>query len=294
MVWIAGTGAAVPTCYSWESNKGGSMNLRKALVESVQKKCSGSLQKKVDRFIKAPQMEEKASPFSVVTLENGAIGISYNLFHRDSLELQRYKSWDEETVIGREAREVMELFLLDDDIKRTPGLAVLNALSQEYMREHPGSYHLDFETDIMDLMSPDKSTRVGLVGYFYPMINKLMSAVGELIVLEKSEALLAGSYPFTMTGDPAELERCDKVLMTATTVLNDTLAGLLPHCRNAGFVGVMGPTAGFLPDVLFDLGVHAVGSTWIDDPALFLERFTSGIKWGDSTRKIWNLRKGRR
>jgi len=171
---------------------------------------------------------------------------------------------------------------------------VLNALSQEYMREHSGSYHLDFETDIMDLMSPDKSTRVGLVGYFYPMINKLMSAVGELIVLEKSEALLAGSYPFTMTGDPAELERCDKVLMTATTVLNDTLPDLLPHCRNAGFVGVMGPTAGFLPDVLFDLGVHAVGSTWIDDPALFLERFTGGIKWGDSTRKVWNLRKGRR
>ncbi|MBN2297862.1 MAG: DUF364 domain-containing protein [Deltaproteobacteria bacterium] len=268
------------------------MNLRKALVESVQRQCSGSLQEKVERFIKAPRREEKASPFSVVTLENASIGISYNLFHRDCPELQRYKDWDERSVIGREAREIIKLFLSDDAIKRTPGLAVLNALSQEYMRDHPGSYQLDFETDIMDLMNPDKSTRVGLVGYFYPMIDKLMPRVSELIVLEKSEALLAGSYPFTMTGDPADLERCEKVLITATTVLNDTLADLLPHCRNAGFVGVMGPTAGFLPDVLFELGIHAVGSTWIDDPALFLDRFTSGIKWGDSTRKVWNLRKG--
>ena len=268
------------------------MDLKKALVESVRKKCSGSLHIKVEQFIKAPQMEGNASPFSVITLRNGAIGISYNLFHRDSLEMERYMCWDENTIIGKEAQVVMEQFLSDDDLEKTVGLAVINALSQEYMRKHPESYHPDFETGIMDLMKPDRSTKVGFVGYFYPMIDKLMSRVGEVIVLEKSETLLAGSYPFTMTDDPAELERCDRVLITATTVLNDTLPGLMPHCRNAGFVGVMGPTAGFLPDVLFDLGVHAVGSTWIDDSELFLKRFAGGIKWGDSTRKVWILREG--
>jgi uncharacterized protein (DUF4213/DUF364 family) len=268
------------------------MNLGKALVESVRNKCSGSLHTKVKQFIKAPQMEEKASPFSVVTLENGAIGISYNLFHRDSLEMERYMRWDENSIIGKEAHVVMEQFLSDDELEKTVGLAVLNALSQEYMRKHPEAYHLDFETGIMDLMKPDKSTRVGLVGYFYPMIDKLMSRVKEVIVLEKEESLLAGTYPFTMTGDPADLEQCDRVLITATTVLNDTLAGLLHHCTSAGFVGVMGPTAGFLPDVFFDLGVHAVGSTWIDDPELFLKRFAGGVKWGDSTRKVWILREG--
>ena len=268
------------------------MDLKKALVESVRKKCSGSLHIKVEQFIKAPQMEGNASPFSVITLRNGAIGISYNLFHRDSLEMERYLSWDENSIIGKEAQVVMEQFLSDDDLEKTVGLAVINALSQEYMRKHPEAYHLDFKNDIMDLMKPDKSTRVGLVGYFYPMIDKLMNRVGEVIVVEKSEALLAGTYPFTMTDDPAELERCDRVMITATTVLNDTLAGLLPHCRNAGFVGVMGPSAGFLPDVLFDLGVHAVGSTYIDDAELFLKRFAGGIKWGDSTRKVWILREG--
>lgn len=268
------------------------MNLRKALVESVRNKCSDSLHVRVDQFIKAPKLEDKASPFSVVVLENKAIGISYNLFHRDSLEMERYTRWDTHDVVGKEAGEVMKQFLSDDPMERTTGLAVLNAFSQEYMRKHPRLYHPDFEIGIMDLIKPDKSIRVGLVGYFHPMIDELMSRVEEVVVLEKEETLLAGSYPFTMTGDPADLERCDRVMMTATTVLNDTLAGLLPHCTNAGFIGIMGPTAGFLPDALFNLGVHAVGSTYIDDPELFLKRFTSGGKWGDSTRKVWILREG--
>ncbi|MEN6446350.1 MAG: DUF364 domain-containing protein [Syntrophaceae bacterium] len=268
------------------------MNIRKALIESVHAKCSGSLHVRVDRFIKSPVQDEKISSFSVATLENGAIGISYNLFHRDPVELERYLTWDPHVVVGREAREVMGYSLSDDALESTAGMAVLNALSQGFMRENPGAYRMDFETDVMDLIGLDSTTTVGLVGYFSPMIKNLMSRAGEVIVLEKSQEILAGSYPFTMTADPAMLQRCDKVLMTATTVLNDTLPGLLPHCADASFVGVMGPTAGFLPDALFDLGVHAVGSTFIDDPGLFLERFSTGIKWGDATRKVWIIREG--
>ena len=262
------------------------MNLRKALMESVQNKCSGSLHIKVDRFIKANE-EESVSSFSVATLENGAIGISYNLFHRDPAGMERYRQWDLKSVVGKQAGDVMELFLSDNDLERTAGFAVLNALSQDYMKKNPGAYQLDFETDIIDLIKPCTKTTVGLVGFFTPMIDSLMKKVGEVVVLEKDESLLAGTYPFTMTGDPAQLGRCDKVLVTATTVLNDSLAGLIPFCTNADQVVVMGPSAGFLPDALFDLGVHVVGGTHIDDPERFLKRFEAGIKWGDATRKVW-------
>ena len=270
-----------------ENNRGGRMNLREVLIESVQNKCSGSLNVKVDRFIKAVENEDSVSAFSVATLENSAIGISYNLFHRDPYGMERYRLWDMKSVIGKQAGEVMELFLSDDPLEKTAGLAVINALSQDYIRKNPGEYQIDFESDIIDLIKPDKLTIVGLVGYFSPMIGSIMKLVGEVIVLEKDESLLKGSYPFTMTNDPSELGRCDKVLMTATTVLNDSLAGLLPFCTNADLLVVMGPSAGFLPDALFDTGVHVVGGTYIDDPELFIERFESGIKWGDSTRKVW-------
>lgn len=121
------------------------------------------------------------------------------------------------------------------------------------------------------------------------MIARLQEKAGEVIVLEKSRDLLQDSYPFTMTDDPTALEQCDKILITATTVTNDSLPGLMPHWASADFVAIMGPTTGFLPDALFDLGIHAVGSSRIEKPKLFLQRFEKGIKWGDATRKVWAI-----
>lgn len=268
------------------------MNVRKVLAGSVRKKCAGALHLKVDRFIKASEKEAGISSFSVATLENGSIGISYNLFHRDPEGIRQYRQWDAKQIVGRQSGEVLDLFLSDDPLEKTAGLAVLNALSQDYVRKHRGEYRLDFETDAADLIGLDETKTVGLVGYFTPMIKNLMKQAKEVIVLEKDEGLLAGSYPFTMTGDPEDLRRCDKVMITATTILNDSLPGLLTYCTGSDMVVVMGPSAGFLPDALFDLGVHAVGGTFIDTPSLFLQRFESGIKWGDSARKVWFLRQG--
>ena len=190
-------------------------------------------------------------------------------------------------LVGQQAAETVQWLLSDDFLKRTVGLAVLNALSQDFMNRHPEQYCIDDASDLFSLMGLTRSSRLGLVGYFRPMMEKLLQKAGEVIVLEKSPELLQGSYPFTMTGDPAALEQCDKVLITATTVTNDSLPDLMPHCANASFVAIMGPTAGFLPDALFELGIHAVGYSRIEDPELFLQRYSSGIKWGDATRKVW-------
>ncbi len=129
-------------------------------------------------------------------------------------------------------------------------------------------------------MRLDKSSRVGVVGFFRPMMDKLFEKAGEVIVVELSGELLEGSYPFTMTDNPEAQRGCDKVLITATTVLNDSLPEVMPHCADAAFVVMMGPTAGFLPHTVFDLGVDAAGFTRAIDLDLFLDRFCAGAKWG--------------
>jgi uncharacterized protein (DUF4213/DUF364 family) len=263
------------------------MLLRKALLESIRDKCSDALQVRVRRFLKPPVLETKVSPFSVVEMENGAIGISYNLFHRDAEVLERYRKWDMTDVVGKQAEELVSLFLSDDSLERTVGLAVLNALSQDFISKHPELYHVDATSNLFELMKVDTSSRVGMVGYFRPMMEKLLQQAGDVIVLEQSEVLLKESYPFTMTADPTKLRCCDKVLITATTVLNDSLPELMPHCSTASFVAIMGPTAGFLPDALFELGIHAVGYSRVEDPELFLHHFCNGIKWEGATRKVW-------
>ncbi|MEZ4483077.1 MAG: hypothetical protein R2864_00305 [Syntrophotaleaceae bacterium] len=95
------------------------MSLRKALVESVRTKCSGLLQTKVEGFLRPPVLESKVSSFTVATLENGAIGISYNLFHGDEDAMARYRQWPLKKLCGKHAGEVME-WVLSDDLLEEP------------------------------------------------------------------------------------------------------------------------------------------------------------------------------
>lgn len=265
------------------------MNLRKMILQTVQDKCSESMGVTLIAFLKPPVLESKVAPFSVAVLGNGAIGISYNLFHRDPVAVERYGRWDIKDIIGKTAGELAPWFLSMDPVEKTAGLAVLNALSQDFINRNPGTYRIDDTSSLFGLMNLNKTSRVGLVGYFRPMMEKLLSQAGEVIVLEESEELLRGTYPFRMTRDPKDLRHCDKVLITGTTVLNDSLPELTAYCSEANFVTVMGPTAGFLPDALFDLGIHAVGYSRVENPELFLELFSSGKKWDNSTRKVWIL-----
>ena len=82
-----------------------------------------------------------------------------------------------------------------------------------------------------------------------------------LTVLEL-RADLAGAHPgFEVTLDPAALRTCDKVLMTSTVLLNDSLDAVLAQCRQARAVAMIGPGAGCLPEPLFARGITALGGT---------------------------------
>ena len=272
------------------------MQQKESLITTVRSKSPDNLSFKVQHFVETPVRDTKyppkAPPFSVAVLESGSVGFSYNLFYRDEEAMQRYLAWDTGEITNRRVDEIMSWLLSDDALKKTAGLAVLNALSQDFLNKNPGAYRLDTESDLFDLLQLDKSTRLGVVGFFGPMMNMMMEKTGEMNVVELSGKLPEGSYPFTITDNPEALRGCDKVLITATSILNDTLPHVMTHCADAAFVAMMGPTAGFLPDTVFELGIDAVGFTRVTDLDLFLERFTSGGKWGEATSKIWAMPAG--
>jgi uncharacterized protein (DUF4213/DUF364 family) len=63
-------------------------------------------------------------------------------------------------------------------------------------------------------------------------------------------------------------------------MLNDTLDAVLAACRSARRVAVIGPTAGCVPDPLFDRGVDVVGGRRVTDRRGFLDAFAAGDRWG--------------
>lgn len=63
--------------------------------------------------------------------------------------------------------------------------------------------------------------------------------------------------------------RSDVVIITGSSLVNGTFAELLTYSRRARSVGIYGPSACIIPDVLFEQGVDFVLSHRIRDPERF-------------------------
>jgi len=59
----------------------------------------------------------------------------------------------------------------------------------------------------------------------------------------------------------------------------------LGKCSPKAQIAVIGPTAGFLPDALFELGVDLVGGSRIPDSDRFVENCKADQKWGKTAQK---------
>lgn len=58
--------------------------------------------------------------------------------------------------------------------------------------------------------------------------------------------------------EAALLAEADIVLITGSTLVNDTLPGLLAQCAGARIIGLFGPSAGLLPEYLLGLGIKYI------------------------------------
>ncbi len=71
------------------------------------------------------------------------------------------------------------------------------------------------------------------------------------------------------------MKRATAVSITGSALVNGTFEGLLEMCKDARLITVYGASAGFIPDVLFERGVHMIYSSRITDP----DAFESGIPY---------------
>ena len=88
-----------------------------------------------------------------------------------------------------------------------------------------------------------------------------------------------------VTPDPEKLTGCNKVIITAATLLNNTVDTILDYTAEAKQAVVVGPTAGFFPDPLFSRGVTAVGGTEIIRPDSLIARLKNDQGMGEAARK---------
>lgn len=223
----------------------------------------------------------KDGEFGAVELDSGALGLSYVLLDNTLAALAGNNG---QRLVGSDALALARLWRNGQGAERTLGFAAVNALCR-HLFDQAGLVPPD-ALDSIGGLDPQPHDHIGMVGFFPPLVKQVTACGARLTVVEL-RADLAGTHPgFEVTLDSAALQACNKVLMTSTVLLNDSLDHLLAHCHQASAVAMIGPGAGCLPQPLFDRGVTALGGTWITDRTAFVAALRSGVPWGGYARKV--------
>jgi uncharacterized protein (DUF4213/DUF364 family) len=181
---------------------------------------------------------------------------------------------------GRPALDLANEALSEHGIRRAVGIAAMNALADTCWRRrpHPQS-ELRLGIDAFDATEMRPGDKVVVVGAFVPFLRELKRRRQPFLVLEQDPATLkAEELPFFRPANeaPTVVPEADVLLITGTTLINDTLEGLLGLAKPAARVTMVGPTVSLLPDAFLRRGADVLGTVRITAPDEFLETLAEG------------------
>jgi uncharacterized protein (DUF4213/DUF364 family) len=195
--------------------------------------------------------------YTGVKLSTGHVGICHSLLEEQALrccQIVRRAG----KLAGSSAIDLANLAKSWELSESIVGIATLNALSQMVLNEE--KYAIDEGNFIDYIEAKVKATdTVALIGYIEPFINVLRRKARRLYVFERSPRFF---YEQTLPDVACEelLPKADIIIITGSAIANKTIDHVLELSKKAREIGVVGPSAGIIPDPLFNRGVKIIGS----------------------------------
>jgi uncharacterized protein (DUF4213/DUF364 family) len=219
--------------------------------------------------------------FGVLMLADGSCGFFFTRLGDNLIQLR--DKIDEKQILSTPVLDLAEGYDNDNLVKRSLGLGALNAIAQHVFSRSVGV--LQNDVDPLGQLDLDTSHQVGMVGFFRPLVRMLKDQRVPVTVIEQDEGYLDYEGPVDVTLDVGALKRCDRVLITASTLLNDSLDSVLANCAADARVALIGPTVGCLPDPFFARGIDVVGGSRVANLCGLKKHMLSGENWGNSVIK---------
>ena len=188
--------------------------------------------------------------------------------------------------IGRDLFTVARYYTKSTSLQeRSIGASVVSALSQPLLTQASlasrGYKVLDTSLNFAGLLAPDDIA--AMVGYGGYALNQVPGKCREFHVTDirpkqdfQTVIIDSGirNVPDNIIihdaeENPAVLSAATAVLITGSTLVNGTLKDLLKYTGKARLVGVWGPSASVIPDVLFEKGVNYLETYHMSNPAAF-------------------------
>jgi uncharacterized protein (DUF4213/DUF364 family) len=181
---------------------------------------------------------------------------------------------------GRKAMEFVDEMLSGNPLKKSMGIAVLNALSVMCWKERPPvAYSIKTGVDATDEVAIPADEYVVVVGALVPVLRALKQRNKPFGILELDPLTLKADemkYYIPPVLAPEKTPRAGVLIITGTTLINDTLEELLRMRKPDARVIVMGPTASMLPGAFFRHGVGLLGGVIVTEPDRVLDVIAEG------------------
>jgi uncharacterized protein (DUF4213/DUF364 family) len=215
--------------------------------------------------------------YTAVRVDDGRCGLAFTLHEEE------YESCcvvpEAGTLTGRSVMELAEYINSPDTTACAIGLAAINAII-----DPPAAA---VESDILDLLPIRDDDSVGMVGYFGPLVDPIKGKAKALHIFERRPIPELGVLPEAEQSDL--LPKCQVVILSATTLLNHTIDGLLDYCQSAREIALLGPSTPFLPGVFGRRGVTMLSGLQVVDAPQILRIVSEGggtRQFGSAVRKL--------
>lgn len=232
--------------------------LNEEIVEEIQKRAP-SLQD-----IPEIRMVAISLGYTFVELSNDTMGVCFTS-RSESGSCSHYPRAG--TLSSTPILELTELMLSSNPLEKSVGVAAVNAMSQTIMLNEPEKYRY-MKSDFLNILPfHGRKLTVGMVGNIGPFIPFLLKQASSLIVVDDNSALKTGFQKsgYTISRDIGDLSNVEILIITGSSAAVGDFDQVIETAKSAAFIGVVGPSAGWLPDPAFRRGVHAVGATEIVD-----------------------------
>jgi len=217
--------------------------------------------------------------YTAVLLTSGTCGVAGMLRHRLSHNACSLLS-QAGTLIGTDVNRLIPLLRSSHVVETSIGLAVVNALAAQQP-------HQFSDENFFDLLHIRQSDVVGIVGYIEPIVKEIRGRAKEVVVFDEAKTGLSDVCDTNL--EQELLPQCDVVILSATSLLNNTFDALVTMSSHARDICVMGPSTPLLPEVFQQRGVTVLAGRHILDSEKVLQIVSEagGTKrFGNVTRKV--------
>ena len=241
-------------------------------------------------YLPTPSEEsEKKDEFAVVILQDGSAGAFY--ISLDDTLVQLKKRYPEGETVKQDCLSLINKLSSNKLYERAVALGAVNAASQHLMKR-AGFSAVDADAvatsgknSSIGISQAKKGERIGMIGYFGPLIERLLDNGIEVLVLEKNPARVEPQAGVIVSEKVKDLATCQHILCTASTLINNTLDEVLQHSTQAKSFSLIGPSGSSLPDILFKHGVNAVGGFHFSDIPALKQALKNQESWGHTGNK---------